>query len=157
MPGQRLPMRKIRDVLRLRAAACPNARSRPAYRGMTGAGDCIRRARRAGLSWPLPEDLSDSRENRGLRHFGSSAGSALQEPWCGGKHSIACQLRPDRIGHGPRPPQPGRWPFLEIAVRPRYHTGRTRGLRYSFRRMLPSDGAKATNYSCCFLLFDRTS
>jgi transposase len=28
--------------------------------GMTAAGDCIRRARRAGLSWPLPEDLSDA-------------------------------------------------------------------------------------------------
>jgi transposase len=27
--------------------------------GMTAAGDCIRRARRAGLSWPLPEELSD--------------------------------------------------------------------------------------------------
>ena len=27
---------------------------------MTAAGDCIRRAKRAGLSWPLPEDLSDA-------------------------------------------------------------------------------------------------
>jgi hypothetical protein len=27
--------------------------------GATAAGDCVRRARRAGLSWPLPENLSD--------------------------------------------------------------------------------------------------
>ena len=28
--------------------------------GVTAAGDCMRRARRAGLIWPLPEDLSDA-------------------------------------------------------------------------------------------------
>jgi transposase len=41
-------------------AACRNAKSRPLSIGTTAAGECIRRAWRAGLSWPLPEDLSDA-------------------------------------------------------------------------------------------------
>src|ERR1017187_3657241 len=61
MPGQRLPMRKIRDVLRLRAGGMSKREIAASLSiGMTAAGDCIRRARRAGLSWPLPEDLSDA-------------------------------------------------------------------------------------------------
>ena len=60
MPGQRLPMRKIRDVLRLRAGGMSKRKIAASLSiGMTAAGDCIRRARRAGLSWPLPADLSD--------------------------------------------------------------------------------------------------
>jgi transposase len=60
MPGPRLPMRKIRDVLRLSAAGM-SKRKIAASLGVsaTAAGDCIRRARRAGLGWPLPEDLAD--------------------------------------------------------------------------------------------------
>jgi transposase len=60
MPGQRLPMRKVRDVLRLRAGGMSKRKIAASLSiGATAAGDCIRRARRAGLSWPLPEDLSD--------------------------------------------------------------------------------------------------
>jgi transposase len=60
MPGQRLPMRKLRDVLRLRAGGMSKRQIAASLSiGATAAGDCIRRARRAGLSWPLPEDLSD--------------------------------------------------------------------------------------------------
>jgi transposase len=60
MPGARLPMRKIRDVLRLRACGMSKRQIAASLSiGQTAAGDCIRRARRAGLSWPLPEDLSD--------------------------------------------------------------------------------------------------
>jgi len=60
MPGPRLPMRKIGDVLRLSAAGM-SKRKIAASLGVsaTAAGDCLRRARRAGLSWPLPEGLSD--------------------------------------------------------------------------------------------------
>jgi len=60
MPGPRLPMRKISDVLRLSAAGM-SKRKIAASLGVsaTAAGDCLRRARRAGLSWPLPEGLSD--------------------------------------------------------------------------------------------------
>ena len=60
MPKQRLPMRKVRDVLRLRAGGMSKRKIAASLSiGATAAGDCIRRARRAGLSWPLPEDLSD--------------------------------------------------------------------------------------------------
>jgi len=60
MPGQRLPMRKIRDVLRLSAGGMSKRKIAISLGvGATSAGDCIRRARRAGLAWPLPEDLDD--------------------------------------------------------------------------------------------------
>jgi hypothetical protein len=53
-------MRKIGDVLRLSAAGM-SKRKIAASLGVsaTAAGDCLRRARRAGLTWPLPEGLSD--------------------------------------------------------------------------------------------------
>jgi transposase len=60
MPGPRLPMRRIRDVLRLCAAGM-SKRQIAASLGVsaTAAGESIRRARRAGLAWPLPGELSD--------------------------------------------------------------------------------------------------
>src|ERR1700757_1930741 len=67
MPRPRLPMRKIRDVLRLSAAGM-SKRKIAASLGVsaTAAGDCIRRARRAGLAWPLPDGLSDEALERRL-------------------------------------------------------------------------------------------
>ena len=60
MPGQRFPMRKIRDVLRLNAGGLSKRKIAVSLGiGATAAGDCIRRARQAGLSWPLPDDLGD--------------------------------------------------------------------------------------------------
>jgi transposase len=60
MPGARLPMRKVRDVLRLSAAGM-SKRMIAASLGVsaTAARDCIGRAQRAGLGWPLPEGLTD--------------------------------------------------------------------------------------------------
>ena len=62
MPAERTPMRKIREVLRLKwssqlsdraiAKACSIARSTVA--------ECLERASNAGLSWPLPVDLDDT-------------------------------------------------------------------------------------------------
>ena len=61
MPGQRLPMHKIRDVLRLSAGGM-SKRKIAASLGVspTAAGECIRRARRVGLGWPLPADMADA-------------------------------------------------------------------------------------------------
>ena len=61
MPTARLPMRKVRDVLRLKADGLSKRRI-AASLGMspTAAGDCLRRARDAGLGWPLPEGLDDA-------------------------------------------------------------------------------------------------
>jgi transposase len=75
MPGRRLPMRKIRDVLRLRAGGLSKRKIAISLGvGATAAGDCIRRARRAGLAWPLPDDLGD--EALEARLFPASAGLA---------------------------------------------------------------------------------
>jgi transposase len=61
MPGQRLPMRKIRDVLRLSANGM-SKRQIAASLGIsaTAAGECIRRARHAGLGWPVADELTDA-------------------------------------------------------------------------------------------------
>lgn len=60
-------MRKIRDVLRLSAASM-SKRQIAASLGVsaTAAGECIRRARRAGLRWPVPAELSDAALERRL-------------------------------------------------------------------------------------------
>jgi transposase len=63
MPGERLSMRKIREVLRLRFAQGLSQRAIGiSLRLSTGVVNaCLSRARLAGLSWPLPEALDDSR------------------------------------------------------------------------------------------------
>jgi transposase len=62
MPGERLSMRKIRELLRLRFAQGLSQRAiGTSLRISTGAVNaCLRRARLAGLSWPVPEGLDDS-------------------------------------------------------------------------------------------------
>jgi transposase len=62
MPGERLSMRKIREVLRLRFAQGLSQRAiGVSLRLSTGAVNAyLNRARLAGLSWPLPETLEDT-------------------------------------------------------------------------------------------------
>ena len=60
MPGQRLPMRKIRDVLRLSAAGMSKRQIAASLGvGPTAAGTVINRARAAGVVWPLPDNMTD--------------------------------------------------------------------------------------------------
>jgi transposase len=60
-------MRKIRDVLRLSAAGMSKRKIAVSLGvSATAAGECIRRARRAGLTWPLPDGLSDEALERQL-------------------------------------------------------------------------------------------
>ncbi len=60
MPQQRLPMRKIRDVLRLTASGMSSRKVAASLSvGGTTVIDCLQRARAAGVSWPLPEDTTD--------------------------------------------------------------------------------------------------
>jgi transposase len=56
-------MRKIRDVLRLRLASGLSQRVIARSVGLSQGAVCdyLDRARRAGLGWPLPEDLDDAR------------------------------------------------------------------------------------------------
>ena len=61
MPQERLSMRKIRDVLRLSAGGLSKRKIATSLGvSPTAAGDCIRRARQAGLVWPLPDTLDDT-------------------------------------------------------------------------------------------------
>lgn len=66
MPGERLSMRKIREVLRLRVAHGLSQRAiGQSLRISTGAvNTCLSRARLAGVSWPLPEELDDTELER---------------------------------------------------------------------------------------------
>ena len=67
MPQERLPMRKIREVLRLKAVGFSKRRIAASLGiSATAAMECVQRARRAGLTWPLPEDLSDDALERSL-------------------------------------------------------------------------------------------
>jgi len=60
-------MRKIRDVLRLSAAGLSKRQIAASLGiGPTAAGACLRRAREAGISWPLPDDLGDAALERRL-------------------------------------------------------------------------------------------
>jgi transposase len=53
-------MRKIREVLRLKARGFSKRRIAASLGiSATAAMECVQRARRVGLTWPLPEDLSD--------------------------------------------------------------------------------------------------
>jgi transposase len=62
MPGKRLSMRKIREVLRLKYELKRSNREIGLSCGIgrSTVGDYIQRVKQAGLEWPLPEGLSDS-------------------------------------------------------------------------------------------------
>ena len=61
MPRARLPMRKLREVLRLKAAGLPSRRIGASLDiGGTTVVDYLGRARRAGVAWPLPADMTDA-------------------------------------------------------------------------------------------------
>src|SRR6059058_766146 len=63
MPGERLSMRKIREVLRLRLGhGLPQRTVAQSLRLSQGAvSGYLSRARLAGLGWPLPDDVDDER------------------------------------------------------------------------------------------------
>jgi len=60
MARPRLPMRKIREVLRLAAEGMSSRKIAASLSiGATTVIDCLQRARKAGASWPIAEDISD--------------------------------------------------------------------------------------------------
>jgi len=57
---QRLPVRKIREVLRLKAAGISDRQIAASVgSARSTVQECLRRAREAGLTWPLPEEPDD--------------------------------------------------------------------------------------------------
>ena len=81
---KRLPMRKIREALRLRADGLSGRQMALSLSlGRATVSDYLRRADVAGLSWPLPADLSDG-DIEGLlfpRTAGDVCGSYPQPDW----------------------------------------------------------------------------
>jgi hypothetical protein len=63
MPSERVPMRKIRDVLRLGLGLGLPQRAVGHSLGLSQAAvnEYLGCARRAGVGWPLPENLDDDR------------------------------------------------------------------------------------------------
>jgi len=61
MGAKRLPMRKLREILRLKYERSMRHRAiaRACGVGVGTVSEYVRRARKAGLSWPLPADLDD--------------------------------------------------------------------------------------------------
>ena len=68
MPAERLPMRKVREVLRLKYACGASERviAQSIGIGRTAVGEYIRRAAVIGITWPLPEELDDTALERKL-------------------------------------------------------------------------------------------
>ncbi len=66
MPAERLSMRKIREVLRLKWGHNLSIRKIAQSCGISrpGVDEYLRRAKNAGLTWPLPDDLDDDRLER---------------------------------------------------------------------------------------------
>jgi len=61
MPGARLPMRKLRELLRLHAAGLPGRQTAMSLGiGQSTIVDYLARARRAGVAWPLPDEMTDA-------------------------------------------------------------------------------------------------
>ena len=61
MPAERVPMRCVREILRLRAEGLSDrAIARSTRLARSTVSDYAGRATAAGLSWPLPEGLTDT-------------------------------------------------------------------------------------------------
>ncbi len=62
MPTKRLPMRQLRDILRLRFENGLSYRTiaRTCSVGLGTVSEYVGRANRAGITWPLPEELDDA-------------------------------------------------------------------------------------------------
>lgn len=67
MPAQRLPMRQVREVLRLRHACGQSERQIAAAIGIsrTTVAEYLHRAAVSGITWPVPACLDDAALRRG--------------------------------------------------------------------------------------------
>lgn len=79
---KRLPMRKIREALRLKAAGLTRRQIAASVGvGRSTVGEYLERAGRAGFSWPLPDDLDDEAlEQRLFPPAGSGQTHARPQP-----------------------------------------------------------------------------
>ncbi|MAI48412.1 MAG: IS21 family transposase [Hyphomicrobiaceae bacterium TMED74] len=79
---KRLPMRKIEETLRLKAAGLSHREIAASVGvGRSTIGDYLERAKQAGLSWPLPDDLDDDAlERRMFSSAGQGHGQSRPQP-----------------------------------------------------------------------------
>ena len=68
MPAERAPMRKVREVLRLRHALGVSERQIAVTVGVSRStvGEYLRRAAVVGITWPVPEGVDDGELERRL-------------------------------------------------------------------------------------------
>ena len=68
MPAERAPMRKVREVLRLKHALGASERQIAVSVGVSRStvGEYLRRAAVIGITWPVPEELDDAELERRL-------------------------------------------------------------------------------------------
>jgi transposase len=68
MPAERAPVRKVREVLRLRHALGVSERQIAVTVGVSRStvGEYLRRAAVIGITWPVPEDLDNGKLERRL-------------------------------------------------------------------------------------------
>ena len=83
MPGKRLEMRQIREILRLSLGCGLSGRRAGQSLGVSKSVvlDYVRRARAAGLSWPLPAELDSDAALEPLPRQGRPRDQALQPDW----------------------------------------------------------------------------
>jgi transposase len=85
MPGTKVLMRKVREVLRLKHALGMSERliADAVGVGKTAVGEHLRRCRVIGLGWPLPDGMDDAElERRLFTPAGFHDGPTRQLPDC---------------------------------------------------------------------------
>lgn len=110
MARPRSLMRKIKEVLRLQLGEGLSRRQVSRATGLpyTTVADHVARARRAGLTWPMPEDMSQG--SRQVGHSGqckAPAGVRWVRGWCAARPDFARDAQGSvsqtRIGTGVAP------------------------------------------------------
>jgi DNA-binding transcriptional regulator LsrR (DeoR family) len=88
MPAERAPMRKVREVLRLRHALGVSERQIAITVGVSRStvGEYLRRAAVIGITWPVPEEMDEGELERRLftprRSMRSRHGRCPTGPMC---------------------------------------------------------------------------
>ena len=83
MAKKRIPMRKIKETLRLvhEVGLSQRQAARAIHVPPSTVQECVARAKRAGVSWPLPDDMNDATLERLLyKRDDSGKGNTRAEP-----------------------------------------------------------------------------
>ena len=84
MATKRLPMRQLRDILRLKfeSGLSHRAIARACSVGVGTVSEYVGRANRAGITWPLPEELDDAALEAKLFPLSPQCDSSRPRPDC---------------------------------------------------------------------------